>query len=90
MFYMKHFDRRPRLFRQAVLLMFLALVLSTTGDLLAQASDAPAQKVIVTCKSVVRSTVIGLALRSIGFENACTTKGGLMGLMKYLSPKTAS
>jgi len=47
------------------------------------------KKVIVTCKSGVRCTVIGLALRNIGFENVYATKGGLMGLMKYLSPKTA-
>ena len=47
------------------------------------------KKVIVTCKSGVRCTVIGLALRNIGFENVYAMKGGLMGLMKYLSPKTA-
>jgi len=47
------------------------------------------KKVIVTCKSGVRCTVIGLALRNIGFENVFATKGGLMGLMKYLGPKTA-
>jgi rhodanese-related sulfurtransferase len=47
------------------------------------------KKVIVTCKSGVRCTVIGLALRNIGFDNVFAMKGGLMGLMKYLSPKTA-
>ena len=47
------------------------------------------RKVIVTCKSGVRCTVIGLALRNIGFDNVFAMKGGLMELMKYLSPKTA-
>jgi rhodanese-related sulfurtransferase len=47
------------------------------------------KKVIVTCKSGVRCTVIALALRNIGFENVFAMKGGLTGLMKYLSPKTA-
>ncbi len=47
------------------------------------------KKVIVTCKSRVRCTVIGLALRNVGFDNIYIMKGGLMGLMKYLGPKTA-
>ena len=47
------------------------------------------KKVIVTCKSGVRCTVIGLALRNVGFDNIYVMKGGLMGLMKYLGPKTA-
>ena len=47
----KPFDRRPRLFRRPVLLIILALVLSTSGGLMAQPSDAPAQAVIVTCTS---------------------------------------
>ena len=47
----KQFDRRPRFFRRPVLLLLLALVLSTTGGPLAQASDAPSQGVIVTCSS---------------------------------------
>ncbi len=47
------------------------------------------KKVIVTCKSGVRCTVIGLALRNIGFDNIYVMKGGLMGLMSYLGPKTA-
>ena len=47
------------------------------------------KRVIVTCKSGVRCTVIGLALRNVGFDNVYVMKGGLMGLMKYLDPKTA-
>lgn len=47
------------------------------------------KKVIVTCKSGLRSTVIGLALRNLGFDNVYSMKGGLMGLMTYLDPKTA-
>lgn len=34
------------------------------------------RKVIVTCKSGVRCTVIGLALRNIGFDNVFAMKGG--------------
>jgi hypothetical protein len=47
----KQFDRRPRLFRWPVILPLLAFVLSTTGGLVAQPPDAPAQPVIVTCTS---------------------------------------
>jgi rhodanese-related sulfurtransferase len=47
------------------------------------------KKVIVTCKSGVRCTVIALALRNIGFDNVYAMKGGLTAMMKYLSPKTA-
>jgi rhodanese-related sulfurtransferase len=45
--------------------------------------------VVVTCKSGVRCTAIAFALRNIGFENVYSMKGGLIDLMKYLSPKTA-
>ncbi|MCG6859945.1 MAG: rhodanese-like domain-containing protein [Chromatiaceae bacterium] len=47
------------------------------------------KRVIVTCKSGVRATVISLALQNIGFDNVYAMKGGLTALMKYLSPKTA-
>ena len=47
------------------------------------------KKVIVTCQSGVRCTVIALALRNVGFDNVYAMKGGLMALMKYLGPKTA-
>jgi rhodanese-related sulfurtransferase len=47
------------------------------------------RKVIVTCQSGVRCTVIALALRNIGFDNVFAMKDGLEGLMTYLSPKTA-
>jgi rhodanese-related sulfurtransferase len=47
------------------------------------------KKVIVTCQSGVRCTVIALSLREIGFENVYAMKGGLTALMEYLSPKTA-
>jgi rhodanese-related sulfurtransferase len=47
------------------------------------------KKVIVTCQSGVRCAVIAISLRNIGFDNVYTMKGGLMGLMQYLSPKTA-
>jgi rhodanese-related sulfurtransferase len=47
------------------------------------------KKVIVTCQSGVRCTVIALALREIGFENVYAMKDGLTALMEYLTPKTA-
>jgi hypothetical protein len=47
----KQFGRRPQLFGSPVLLLLLALVLSTPGGLAAQAADAPAQPAIVTCAS---------------------------------------
>ncbi len=46
------------------------------------------KKVIVTCQSGVRCTVIALSLREIGFENVYAMKGGLAALMAYLEPKT--
>ena len=51
MYSTKHSGRRLQSFRPPVLLLFLALVLSTPGGLVAQADDAPAQTVIVTCAS---------------------------------------
>jgi rhodanese-related sulfurtransferase len=47
------------------------------------------EKVIVVCHSGVRSTVIEVALRNIGFDNVYSMKGGLVGLIKYLNAKTA-
>lgn len=47
------------------------------------------KKVIVTCQSGVRCTVIAMSLREIGFEKVYAMKGGLAALMEYLSPKTA-
>lgn len=47
------------------------------------------KKVIVTCQSGVRCTVIAMSLREIGFENVYAMKKGLAALMEYLSPKTA-
>lgn len=46
------------------------------------------KKVIVTCQSGVRCTVIALSLREVGFENVYAMKGGLAALMEYLTPKT--
>jgi rhodanese-related sulfurtransferase len=47
------------------------------------------KKVVLTCQSGVRCTVIATALRNIGFDNVYATKGGLAALIKYLSAKTA-
>jgi rhodanese-related sulfurtransferase len=47
------------------------------------------KKVVLTCQSGVRCTVIATALRNIGFDNVYATKGGLAALIQYLSAKTA-
>jgi rhodanese-related sulfurtransferase len=47
------------------------------------------RRVIVTCQSGGRCLAISLALRSIGFENVYSMKGGLSELMKALDPKMA-
>ena len=47
------------------------------------------KKVVVTCQSGVRCTVIATTLRNIGFDNVYATKGGLAALIKYLGAKTA-
>lgn len=47
------------------------------------------KKIIVTCQSGVRCTVIALSLREVGFDNVFAMKGGLAALMTYLEPKTA-
>ena len=51
MYSTKQFGRRLQSFRPPALLLLLALMLSTPGGLAAQADDAPAQPVIVTCAS---------------------------------------
>ena len=45
--------------------------------------------VVVTCKSGTRGMVIALALRNIGFDNVYAMKDGILGMLNYLSPKTA-
>ena len=47
------------------------------------------KKVVVTCQSGVRCTVIATFLRTIGLDNVYATKGGLAALIKYLGAKTA-
>ncbi|MGD8207654.1 MAG: rhodanese-like domain-containing protein [Thiohalocapsa sp.] len=47
------------------------------------------RKVVVTCQSGLRCTIIELALRNVGFDNVYAMKGGLKALMAYLGPKTA-
>ena len=41
-------------------------------------------------KSGTRASVVGTALRHIGFDNVSILKGGYMALNKYLDPKTAN
>lgn len=46
--------------------------------------------VVVLCKSGVRATAAGTALRHIGFDNVFILKGGFKALIGYLGPKTAN
>jgi len=48
------------------------------------------KKVVILCQSGTRATAAGTALRHIGFENVYILKGGLKGLIGYLSPKEAN
>ena len=47
------------------------------------------RKVVVVCKAGVRAMAIATALRHTGFDNVYVLKGGIAGLAKYLTPKTA-
>lgn len=47
------------------------------------------KKVVVACKAGHRGMAITTALRHSGFTNVYNLKGGVMALVKYLSPKTA-
>jgi rhodanese-related sulfurtransferase len=47
------------------------------------------KKVVVICQKGLRSTMIGVALRDIGFTNVQSLKGGLIGLIGYLDCKAA-
>lgn len=47
------------------------------------------KRVIVTCHSGVRCTAVALTLRSLGFPQVFSMKGGLTELMKYLDATTA-
>jgi len=46
--------------------------------------------VVVLCKSGVRATAAGTALRHIGFENVYVLKGGFKALIAYMGPKEAN
>ncbi|MEN8129003.1 MAG: rhodanese-like domain-containing protein [Pseudomonadota bacterium] len=46
-------------------------------------------KVIVACQKGLRSTIINLALRNIGYQNTYSLKGGFVGLVTYLNAKHA-
>jgi len=45
--------------------------------------------VVILCKSGVRATVAGTALRHIGFNNVFILKGGFQALNTYYGPKQA-
>ena len=48
------------------------------------------KQMLIVCKSGTRASVVGTALRHIGFDNVSILKGGYMALNKYLDPKTAN
>jgi len=47
------------------------------------------KKIVIVCKAGHRAMAISTGLRHIGFNNVYTLKHGILGLAKYLSPKTA-
>jgi len=46
--------------------------------------------VVIVCKSGIRATAMGTALRHVGFDNVYLLRGGIMSLSKYLGPKQAN
>ena len=46
--------------------------------------------VVVVCKSGLRASAAGTALRHIGFENVFILEGGFKALVEYLDPMTAN
>ena len=48
------------------------------------------KEIIVLCRKGLRSSLITMALRDIGFDNVFSLKGGMISLLEYLSPKTAN
>ena len=54
-------------------------------------SRLPTDKpIVIVCKSGIRATAAGTALRHIGFENVYILKGGFKALNGYLGPKEAN
>lgn len=48
------------------------------------------KEMVVVCKSGIRASAIGTALRHIGFNNVSILKGGFNALSIYMDPKTAN
>jgi rhodanese-related sulfurtransferase len=48
------------------------------------------KQIVVVCKSGTRASVVGTALRHVGFNNVYILKGGIKALNVYLDPKTAN
>jgi len=46
--------------------------------------------IIVLCRKGIRSSLITMALRDIGFNNVFSLKGGMIDLMEYLTPVAAN
>ena len=47
------------------------------------------KQIIVLCRKGVRSSLVTMGLRDIGFKNAFSLKEGMRGLLEFLTPKTA-
>jgi len=48
------------------------------------------KKVVVVCVSGTRASVVGTALRHVGFDNVYILKGGFKALSAYLNAKTSN
>ncbi|MFC1451784.1 rhodanese-like domain-containing protein [Verrucomicrobiota bacterium] len=47
------------------------------------------KQIIVLCRKGVRSSLVTMGLRDIGFKNAFSLKAGMRGLLEFLTPKAA-
>ena len=47
------------------------------------------KQIVVLCRKGVRSSLVTMGLRDIGFGNAFSLKEGMRGLIEFLTPKTA-
>lgn len=46
--------------------------------------------IVVICRKGVRSSLVTMGLRDIGLDNIFSLKGGMKGLIEFLTPKTAN
>jgi len=48
------------------------------------------KQIVVLCRTGVRGSLVTMALRDIGFDNTFGLKGGMVGLIEFLTPKEAN